>query len=79
MFCVSGISNISEIPDLCMGMPSIDTPENQALHALFDLLNLDKPFAAAVQIIRYVKTRYIYIFVLNNFWIVVYHLFRQRY
>lgn len=49
---VIGVSMINEIPDVCFDLQTIDTVENERLHAFIDELNLDKPHAAIIQIIR---------------------------
>lgn len=51
---VIGVSMINEIPDLCFDLQTIDSIENERLHAFIDELNVDKPFPATIQIIRYV-------------------------
>lgn len=49
-----GISNVSEIPDFCLGLPATGSAENNALHTFIDKITSDKPFCATIQIIRYV-------------------------
>lgn len=50
----SGINTISEMPDLCFDLPKTDKPESEALHSFIESISVDKPFAATIQIIRYV-------------------------